>query len=157
MCRLSCGFGDSRSRYLYLPIRRPIVWGIRYRRRFVETVVGLPYGGSNVSLQTAHNLFLDILLKGGVGPLLPLVCACLWLFWSAVKSVLIPARGRESIARIGLGWMPVAFWPAVLLCGLAGEELLTDNLLLHWTMLFGLLLGGRPGLIRWLPNRMLPA
>ena len=134
-----------------------VVWGIGYdRRRFVETVVGLPYEGSNVNLQTAHNLFLDILLKGGVGPLLPLLFACGWLFWSAVKSVLIPARGRESIARIGLGWMLIAFWPAVLLCSLAGEELLTDNLLLHWTMLFGLLLGlVGLALSEWLPNRML--
>lgn len=134
-----------------------VIWGIGYdRRRFVETVVGLPYEGANVNLQTAHNLFLDILLKGGVGPLIPLVAACLWLFWSAVKSVLIPVRGRESIARIGLGWMLIAFWPAVLLCSLAGEELLTDNLLLHWTTLFGLLLGlAGLALSDWLPNRIL--
>lgn len=134
-----------------------VIWGIGYdRRRFVETVVGLPYEGPNVNLQTAHNLFLDILLKGGVGPLLPLVLACVWLFWSAVKSVLIPVRGREAMARVGLGWMLTAFWPAVLLCSLAGEELLTDNLLLHWTSLFGLLLGlVGLALSGWLPNRML--
>lgn len=134
-----------------------VFWGIGYdRRRFVETVVGLPYEGANVNLQTAHNLFLDILLKGGIGPLVPLVLACAWLFWSAVKSVLISVRGRESVARIGIGWMLIAFWPALLLCSLAGEELLTDNLLLHWALLFGLLLGlGGLALSAWLPNRML--
>ncbi|MGC3976541.1 MAG: glycosyltransferase [Nitrospira sp.] len=134
-----------------------IIWGIGYdRQRFVETVVGLPYEGANINFQTAHNLFLDILLKGGVGPLLPLAVACAWLFWSAVNGVLIPARGRESMARIGLGWMLIAFWPSVLLCSLAGEELLTDNLLLHWTLLFGLSLGlGGLALSEWLPNRML--
>lgn len=134
-----------------------VIWGIGYdRERFVETVVGLPYEGPNVNLQTAHNLFLDILLKGGLGPLIPLVFACAWLFWSAVNSVLIPMRGRESVARVGLGWMLIAFWPAVLVCSLAGEELLTDNLLLHWTMLFGLLLGlGGLALSGLLPNRML--
>ena len=134
-----------------------MIWGVGYdRQRFVETVVGLPYQGANINLQTAHNLFLDILLKGGIGPLLPLAVACAWLFWSAVISVRIPVRSRESIARIGLGWMLIAFWPAVLLCSLAGEELLTDNLLLHWTLLFGLSLGlGGLALSECLPNRML--
>ena len=59
------------------------------------------------------------------------------------------------MARVGLGWMLIAFWPAVLVCSLAGEELLTDNLLLldhavrsaPW--LGGLALSGL------LPNRML--
>ena len=134
-----------------------VLWGIGYdRRRFVETVVGLPYEGPNVNLQTAHNLFLDILIKGGIGPLVPLVLACAWLFWSAVKSVLIPVRGQGSVARVGVGWMLISFWPGLLLCSLAGEELLTDNLLLHWTLLFGLLLGlGGLALSAWLPNRML--
>lgn len=134
-----------------------VLTGIGYdRRRFVETVVGLPYEGENVNYQTAHNLFLDILIKGGIGPLIPLMLACTWLFWSAVKSVLIPMRGHESVARIGIGWMLISFWPGLLLCSLAGEELLTDNLLLHWTLLFGLLLGlGGLALAVWLPNRML--
>lgn len=134
-----------------------VLSGVGYdRRRFVETVIGLPYEGPNVNFQTAHNLFLDILVKGGVGPLIPLVAACAWLFWTAVKSVLIPPRGPESSARIGIGWMLMSFWPALLLASMTGEELLTDNLLLHWTMLFGLLLGlGALALSLWLPNRIL--
>ena len=43
-----------------------VLWGIGYdRRRFVETVVGLPYEGPNVNLQTAHNLFLIFSSRAG--------------------------------------------------------------------------------------------
>lgn len=131
--------------------------GIGYdRRRFVEEVIGLPYEGYNFNYQTAHNLFLDILLKGGIAPVIPLVAACAWLFWIAVKNVLIPVRGREAIGRIGIAWMLLCFWPALMLVSFTGEELLTDNLLLHWTTMFGLLLGlGGLALAAWLPNRIL--
>ena len=140
-------------------LRHPetVFFGIGYdRRRFVEEVIGLPYEGYNFNYQTAHNLFLDILVKGGIGPLIPLVAACVWLFWIAVKSVIIPIRGRESISRIGIGWALMCFWPALMIVSFAGEELLTDNLLLHWTVLFGLLLGLTAlALAAWLPNRIL--
>ena len=131
--------------------------GIGYdRRRFVEEVIGLPYEGYNFNYQTAHNLFLDILIKGGIVPLIPLLAACLWLFWAAVKNVIIPVRGSESIGRIGIGWALIAFWPALIVVSFTGEEMLTDNLLLHWTMLFGLMLGlGGFALGAWLPNRIL--
>ena len=33
------------------------------------------------------------------------------------------------------------FWPSFIIINLIGEEMFTDNLQLHWTMLFGLLLG----------------
>ena len=133
-----------------------MVTGIGYdRRRFVEDVVGVPYEGYNFNYQTAHNLFLDILIKGGVGPLLPLLAACLWLFWVGVKSVTIPIRDEGAIARIGTGWALLAFWPALILVSFTCEELLTDNLMLHWTALFGLLLGlCGTALATWLPNRM---
>lgn len=134
-----------------------VLLGIGYdRRRFVEEVIGLPYEGYNFNYQTAHNLFLDILIKGGIVPLIPLVAACGWLFWTAVKSVIIPTRSREDSARIGIAWSLISFWPALMVVSLSGEELLTDNLLLHWTMLFGLLLGlGGLALAGWLPNRVL--
>jgi glycosyltransferase involved in cell wall biosynthesis len=133
-----------------------ILLGIGYdRKRFVEEVMGLPYAGDNLNYQTAHNLFLDILVKGGIVPLVPLVAVCAWLLWTTVMSIIIPVRGRESISRIGLGWALMSFWPALILLSFTGEELLTDNLLLHWTTLFGLLLGlGGLGLAAWLPNRM---
>jgi glycosyltransferase involved in cell wall biosynthesis len=134
-----------------------MVLGIGYdRRRFVEEVIGMPYEGYNFNYQTAHNLFLDILIKGGMFPLIPLLAACFWLFWAALKNVIIPARESGAIGRIGIGWTLLAFWPALMIVSFSGEELLTDNLLLHWTMLFGLLLGlGGLALAAWLPNRIL--
>ena len=58
------------------------------------------------------------------------------------------------MARVGVGWMLISFWPSRRES--AGEELLTDNLLLHWTLLFRPLLGlGGLALSAWLPNRML--
>ena len=134
-----------------------VVMGIGYdRRRFVEEVMGLPYDAQNLNYQTAHNLFLDILLKGGIGPVIPLLAACAWLLWIVVKNVIVPVCGRESIGRIGIAWMLLCFWPAMILVSFTGEELLTDNLLLHWTTMFGLLLGlGALALAAWLPNRIL--
>jgi glycosyltransferase involved in cell wall biosynthesis/O-antigen ligase len=134
-----------------------ILLGIGYdRRRFVEEVIGLPYEGYNFNYQTAHNLFLDILVKGGIAPLIPLLAACLWLFWIGLKSVLIPIRGSELISRIGIAWTLISIWPALMLLSFTGEEMLTDNLLLHWTVLFGLLLGlCGLALATWMPNRIL--
>jgi glycosyltransferase involved in cell wall biosynthesis/O-antigen ligase len=131
--------------------------GIGYdRRRFVEEVIGMPYEGYNFNYQTAHNLFLDILIKGGIVPLIPFLAACLWLFWAALKNVIIPVRESGAISRIGIGWALLAIWPALMIVSFTGEELLTDNLLLHWTMLFGLMLGlGGLALAGWLPNRIL--
>ena len=142
-------------RYL---LRHPftMVTGIGYdRRRFVEEVVGIPFEGFNFSYQTAHNLYLDVLIKGGIGPLLPLVAACVWVLWVGIKSVTIPAREPSAVVRIGVGWIALACWPPLLLVSLTCEELLTDNLMLHWTALFGLLLGlCGTALAEWLPNRI---
>jgi glycosyltransferase involved in cell wall biosynthesis len=55
-----------------------------------------------------------------------------------------------------MAWMLLSFWPALLLVSFTGEELLTDNLLLHWTVLFGTLLGlSGLALAGWLPHRIL--
>ena len=134
-----------------------VLFGIGYdRRRFVEEVLGLPYAGYNFNYQTAHNLFLDILIKGGIAPLIPLVAGCLWLFWIGLKSVLIPIRDSEPTSRLGIAWALISIWPALMVISFAGEEVLTDNLLLHWTVLFGLLLGlSGLALASWLPNRTL--
>ncbi len=119
-----------------------LLTGIGYdRRRFVEEVVGLPYEGYNKEFQTAHNLYLDLAIKGGIVPLIPLLLLCLWLLWVAVTCVFIPARSPNAVALSALGWVLLALWPPLLVVSAAGEELLTDNLLLHWTMLFGLALG----------------
>lgn len=133
-----------------------MVTGIGYdRRRFVEEVVGIPFEGFNFNYQTAHNLYLDILIKGGIGPLLPLVASCIWLLWVGIKSVTIPAREPSAAVRVGVGWVALAFWPPLLMVSLTCEELLTDNLMLHWTAMFGLLLGlCGTALAEWLPNRI---
>ncbi|HET6674932.1 MAG TPA: O-antigen ligase family protein [Nitrospiraceae bacterium] len=111
------------------------------RKQFLEEVVGLSYNGDHVHFQTAHNLFLDVLIKGGVGTLALLVAACFRLVRlaaGAVKTVVIDA---QSSALVGIGLVLVSFWPPFMLVNLIGEEMFTDNLQLHWTMLFGLLLG----------------
>lgn len=133
-----------------------LLTGIGYdRRRFVEEVAGLPYEGYNREFQTAHNLYLDLAIKGGIGPLSPLLLALLWLLWVAVTCVLIPVRSVNSIALLGLGWMLLALWPPLLLVSFGGEELLTDNLLLHWTLFFGLALGLCGAALRsWLPRHI---
>ena len=111
------------------------------RKRFLEEVVGLPYDGDHVHFQTAHNLFLDVLIKGGVGTLVSLVATCVYLFRLAVKAVKAAFFRGEVTAVGGLGWILLSFWPPFVLVNLVGEEMFTDNLQLHWTMLFGLLLG----------------
>jgi hypothetical protein len=117
------------------------------RRRFLEEVIGLPYEGDHVHFQTAHNLFLDVLVKGGVGTLALLVAACFWLArlaGGAVKTVKVDAQSR---ALLGIGLVLLSFWPPFMLVNLIGEEMFTDNLQLHWTMLFGMLLGLMTGSI----------
>ena len=107
----------------------------------MEEVIGLSYEGDHVHFQTAHNLFLDVLVKGGVGAFALLVAACFWLFRfgvDAVNTVIVDAQSR---ALVGIGLVLLSFWPPFMLVNLIGEEMFTDNLQLHWTMLFGLLLG----------------
>ncbi len=111
------------------------------RKRFLEDVIGLSYDGDHVHFQTAHNLFLDILVKGGIGTLAILVACCAWFFRLAVSAVKTNAVDKEATALTGVGWMLLSFWPPFMLVNLVGEEMFTDNLQLHWTMLFGLLLG----------------
>jgi glycosyltransferase involved in cell wall biosynthesis len=121
-----------------------LLTGIGYdRQRFVEQVVGLPYAGTNTQLQTAHNLYLDMLIKGGIGPLIPLLLSFLWLLWVAVTCVVMPMRGGNAMPLRGIGWVLLSFWPPLLLISMAGEDMVTDNLMLHWTMFFGLALGLR--------------
>jgi hypothetical protein len=111
------------------------------RKRFLEEVIGLSYEGDHVHFQTAHSLFLDVLVKGGVGTLALLVAACFWLVrlaGCAVKTAMVDAQSR---ALLGIGLVLLSFWPPFILVNLVGEEMFTDNLQLHWTMLFGLLLG----------------
>lgn len=111
------------------------------RKRFLEEVAGLPYDGDHVHFQTAHNLFLDVLVKGGLGTLVFLVATCVYLFCLAVKAVKAGFVSGEVTALGGLGWMLLSFWPPFMVVNLIGEEMFTDNLQLHWTILFGLLLG----------------
>lgn len=111
------------------------------RKRFLEEIVGLPYDGDHVHFQTAHNLFLDILVKGGAATLAVLVAGCVWFLRLAVKAVTINGAAGQSRAVIGIGLVLLSFWPPFVLVNLLGEEMFTDNLQLHWTVLFGLLLG----------------
>jgi O-antigen ligase len=111
------------------------------RKRFLEQVIGFSYDGDHVHFQTAHNLFLDVLVKGGLGTLALLVASCVWFLRLAVKAVKTNVVAEQSQALIGIGVVLLAFWPPFMLVNLVGEEMFTDNLQLHWTMLFGLLLG----------------
>lgn len=130
--------------------------GIGYdRRRFVEQVVRLPYQGTNTELQTAHNLYLDLIVKGGIIPFACFVFLCLWLLWAAWTCAWISMPGGNTGALRGIGWVLLMLWPPLLLVSALGEDLLTDNLLLHWTTLFGLALGLRGALVRSaLPGKM---
>ena len=111
------------------------------RKQFLEEVIGLSYEGDHVPLHAAHNLFLDVLVKGGLGTLTILVASCIWLFGLAVRAVKTGVFGEEANALTGVGWVLLSFWPPFIVVNLVGEEMFTDNLQLHWTMLFGLLLG----------------
>jgi glycosyltransferase involved in cell wall biosynthesis len=127
--------------YLY---QHPMVLliGVGYDRKiFLENVVGLPFTPINAQYQTAHSLLLDILIKGGLFPAILLVLLCGWLFWAAVMGIIVPRVLRQDSARIGLAWMLLSFWPPFFLINLSGEEMFTDNILLHWCTLAGLLLG----------------
>lgn len=111
------------------------------RQRFLEEVIGLPYEGKLIHFHTAHNLFLDMLTKAGIGALLPLVWFCGWVLWIARKSVQQYASSANATAVVGLGCVLVILWPPLLLANLTGEELFTDNLQLYWTTFLGLFLG----------------
>jgi hypothetical protein len=111
------------------------------RKRFLEEVIGLSYEDDHVHFQTAHNLFLDVLVKGGVINLAILLSGCIWLFILPLKVVTAGELRMQSKALMGIGLMLLSFWPSFIVVNLIGEEMFTDNLQLHWTMLFGLLLG----------------
>ena len=109
------------------------------RRRFVEEVLGLPYEGNLIHFHTAHNLFLDILTKSGIGALAPLLIFCVWVIRTAYLSIKTP--GEQSLSVLGASCLLLVFWPPFILANLFGEEMFTDNLLLHWTTFLGVLCG----------------
>lgn len=133
-----------------------LVTGIGFdRQRFVEQVVGLPYLGTNTELKTAHNLYLDVAIKGGVGPLVLLLLFCLWALWLAGTCASTMATEGPAMLLCGMGWVLLSLWPPLLLVSVVGEDLVTDNLLLHWTMLFGVALGLRGAIVgSAVPGRM---
>ena len=111
------------------------------RKQFAKEVTGLSYEGDQVHFHTAHNLFLDVLVKGGVLTLASLVMACVWFFRLAVRAVRTGTFDGPSASLVGIGMVLLAFWPPFVFVNLLGEEMFTDNLQLHWTMLFGVLIG----------------
>jgi O-antigen ligase len=111
------------------------------RKWFLEEVLNLPYEGNLIHFLTAHNLFLDILAKGGLGALAPLVFLCVWVFRTAYTSIHTILGGTTLRALYGVGALLFVFWPPFVLANLFGEEMFTDNLQLHWTMLLGILCG----------------
>ncbi len=133
-----------------------ILIGVGYDRRvFVEQVLELPYTDINVQFQTAHSLLLDILVKGGLVPFVALVLLYAWLLWEAVLGMIIPGVAGQDPARIGMAWGLLCFWPPFLGANFVGEEMFTDNLLLHWSLLAGLLLGlCAVALRQWLPGQI---
>ena len=82
-----------------------------------------------------------MLVKGGVINLAILMGGCIWLFILPLRAVTAGERSMQSKALLGIGLMLLSFWPSFIVVNLIGEEMFTDNLQLHWTMLFGLLLG----------------
>ena len=110
------------------------------RKRFLEEVIGLPYEGNLIHFHTAHNLFLDTLAKGGLMALAPLLILCMWVFRLAY-SCLQSSTEKQSLAVSGAGCLLFLFWPPFVLANLFGEEMFTDNLQLHWTILLGVLCG----------------
>lgn len=111
------------------------------RKRFLEEVIGLPYEGNLIHFHTAHNLFLDILAKGGFGALAPLLILCVWVSRKAYLSIHAAHGDEMSRALNGAGCLLFLFWPPFVLANLFGEEMFTDNLQLHWTMFLGVLCG----------------
>jgi hypothetical protein len=111
------------------------------RQRFLEEVIGLPYEGKLTHFHTAHNLFLDMLTKAGIGALVPLVWFCGWVFWIARHSVRQYASRPDATPVAGLGCLLTILWPPLLFANFTGEELFTDTVQLHWTIFLGLLLG----------------
>jgi O-antigen ligase len=111
------------------------------RKRFAKEVTGLSYEGDQVHFHTAHNLYLDVLVKGGVLTLASLVMACLWFFRLAVRAVKTGAFKGPLASLAGIGMVLLAFWPPFVFVNLLGEEMFTDNLQLHWTILFGVVIG----------------
>lgn len=77
-----------------------------------------------------------------------LVLLCLWLLWTAWTSVWITTSAGPGAELYGAGWVILTLWPPLLLVSGLGEDLVTDNLLLHWTTLFGLVLGLRGAILR---------
>ncbi len=133
-----------------------ILIGVGYDRQvFVERVLGLPYTNANFQFQTAHSLLLDILVKGGLVPFVALILLYAWLLWEAVLGMMIPRGIKQDHARIGLAWALLCFWPPFFGANFSGEEMFTDNLLLHWSLLAGLLLGLCVVALRqWLPGQI---
>jgi hypothetical protein len=111
------------------------------RKRFLEEVIGLSYEGDHVHFQTAHNLFLDVLIKGGVINLTILIIGCTWFLILSLKAVKITELSMQSKGLLSVGLILLSFWPPFMFVNFMGEEMFTDNLQLHWTMLFGVLLG----------------
>lgn len=69
--------------------------------------------------------------------------------------MMIPRVIRQDPARIGLAWALLCFWPPFFGANLSGEEMFTDNLLLHWSLFAGLLLGLCAVALRhWLPGKI---
>ena len=83
------------------------------RKRFVEEVIGLSYEGDLVHFHTAHNLFLDMLVKGGIVTLTSLLIACVWLFRLAVRTVKTGVFDAQSGALVGIGFVLARLLAAV--------------------------------------------
>jgi hypothetical protein len=124
------------------------------RKRFLEEVIGLTYEDDRVHFQTAHNLFLDVLVKGGVINLTILMTGCIWVLVLSLKAVKVAELSMQSKAVLRIALILLSFWPPFMLVNLMGEEMFTDNLQLHWTMLFGMLLGLMTGSIGSEPSHL---
>jgi hypothetical protein len=76
------------------------------------------------------------------------VMACIWFFRLAVKGVKTETFDGPLAPLVGIGMVLCAFWPPFVFVNLLGEEMFTDNLQLHWTILFGVLIGLLSGVDR---------
>ncbi len=79
--------------------------------------------------------------KGGILTLTSLIVASGWLLRHAFRAVTKQNLEDRSVPAAGMGVILLAFWPLFVLVNLLGEEMFTDNLQLHWTILFGVLIG----------------